>query len=144
MSNLREMLDRTRNRQFDDAERYDSLDPDECQLCGAYGADKRTLRLSCFYAVHEVVPEAVDLAECNVPEPLRSFYYLRICKNCRGELLSALGEWRDAMVARRDAPKDHDGHDVDSPIDGRCIPVRENGRVVYLTEAEWEAREAQS
>jgi len=27
-------------------------------LCGAYGSDKRSLFLDCFYAVNEVVPEA--------------------------------------------------------------------------------------
>lgn len=124
-----------------DAERYHHSDPDLCMLCGAYGADKRSLRIGCGYAVHEAVPEAIDLFD--IPEMREFGYYLRLCKSCRGALLQHMEQWRRERIELRDQPKDHDGYlweDYDSDL----IPVRMHGRVVMMTAlayAEWKEKQ---
>lgn len=131
------MLDAFARRREDDAQRFAQLNPDLCQLCHAYGADKRNLVIECFYAVHEVVPEAIDLAACPAESQRGRGYFLRICKCCRGDLLRLLGLWRNERVAHRDTPKDHDGHEVEEDL-SRCIPVRMHGAQVMMTPDEYE------
>jgi hypothetical protein len=101
-----------------DAKRFKELDGDLCQLCNAYGADKRSLILACFYDVTEVVPEAIDLTDVAGALKGRG-YYLRLCKSCRGRLLGMLKGWRNECIALRGLPKDHDGgiEDEDSEAD---------------------------
>lgn len=106
-----DLIERTQQRRNRDKERYEQHDSDLCMLCGAYGADKRSLFISCFYEVSEVVPEAIDLFEVEGME--KRGYYLRICKTCRRHLLQHLQEWRKERVARREIPKDHDGYEWD-------------------------------
>lgn len=135
LKRLAEKIDRMYETGQSDAEAFRNMDDDLCMLCHAHGADKRCLFLSCLYDVKESVPEALSLAdveEWNVNG--RSFYYLRICKNCRGEFLRMLREWRLGAIARRNIPKDHDGHPV---LQEGTIPVRKDGRVVYMTEEEY-------
>lgn len=108
-------------------------DQDTCKLCGAVGADKRTLRMSCLYELTEVVPEMSF-------NPAQNLFELRICKSCRGSLLDMLKQWRDAMILRRPFEKDHDGN-LSFETDG-LIPVRVNGRICNMTPiqyAEWVA-----
>lgn len=133
MDTLRQMLDENDARRATDAERFHALDPDLCQLCHAHGEDKRSLRLSCLYAVHEVVPEAIDMHGIDESRD----YYLRICKSCRGRFLTMLQEWRAERVALRDEPKDHDGH-ISVANSDRCVPVREHGVIRWFTEEEFE------
>jgi hypothetical protein len=141
---IQALLDREAARRAGDAEKYEAHDEDLCMLCGAYGADKRSLRITCLYAIHEVVPEALELTD--VPGPDRWHgYYLRICKSCRGRLLDHLGAWRNECVSMREVPKNHDGAPEDTPP-GRDIPVRINGRTVMMALEEyeaWAAREQQ-
>lgn len=124
-------------RKAEDAVKFHALDEDACMLCDAYGADKRSLFIDCFYAVDEVVPEALNIHDVGL-ERGRG-YYLRICKSCRARLLGKLQEWRDECVARRGLAKDHDGGDDAWDEPERNIPVRINGAVQMLTEAEWRA-----
>lgn len=123
-------------RRAEDAERFKNLDDDLCQVCWAYGADKRSLFVSCFYDVKEVVPEFIDLHSCEGMEDRKNFYYLRICKTCRARFLMALKEWFDGRVQARDLPKDHDGY-VESDNPERRIPYRINGATVLLTADEY-------
>ena len=107
----------------------EALDGDACMLCDAYGNDKRNWYSSCFYAIDESVPEALDLEKG---------FYLRICKSCRGRYLQLLREWRDECVSLRGQPKDHDGYLETETIEPeRNIPYRKNGTLVMLTEQEW-------
>lgn len=140
MTTLRDMIERTDQRRAEDAQRYADLDGDLCQLCHAYGADKRNLFLTCLYAVHEVVPEAIDTYAVEMlPEERRGDYYLRICKACRAGFLNHLQQWRNERVALRGMPKDHDGY-VDDDDPERTIPYRVNGATVMLTREEWLAK----
>lgn len=125
-----------------DAERYAALDEDECQLCGAHGEDKRSFIASCFYDMQEVVPEFISLREVEGTLQGRGFY-LRLCKDCRGKMLSALKEWADKCRAKRGQPMDHDGHLEDNREDA-IVPVRINGAIVMLTPEEFEQRRAES
>lgn len=95
-----------------DRGRYENHDGDLCMLCGAHGSDKRNLFVSCLYAIHEVVPEAIDLRAAGTE---RVGYYLRICKSCRGRFLEGLGRWRAECIALRGTPMDHDGCPEDEP-----------------------------
>lgn len=103
---LREMVEHNNVRHEADAKRWDEIDRNLCMLCGAYGMDKRSLFVDCLYAVYEVVPEVIDLHKISVPQ---GGFYLLICKNCRADFLTMMGEWRDRRVARRGTPMDHDG-----------------------------------
>lgn len=138
---LRDMLERIRRKQEADAERFKGLDGDLCQLCHAYGEDKRSLWIDCGYDVAEVVPEMMDTRCFEDPDAAKRGHYLRFCKSCRGRLLSAMKEWRRECIALRGTPKDHDGH-VEDDDPERNIPVRVNGAIVMLTHEEWDEREA--
>jgi hypothetical protein len=133
---LRRMIDQNDARRERDKERYEALTDDECQLCGAAGPDKRTLRVECFYAVHEAVPEAIDM---HAVDGSRS-YLLRVCKACRGRFLGMMADWRSACLAMRSVPKDSDGCEEWPDGDERCTPVRENGAIKTLTLDGWKAR----
>lgn len=135
---IRKMISDTDRRRDADAKRHEELDWDLCQLCGAYGADKRTLVLRYFYAIYEVLPEAIDLHAVEGRE--EDGYLLRTCKVCRGEFLGMLAEWRAQRIATRGTPKDHDGYPSEDEDEERNIPYREHGRTVYLTHEEWQER----
>lgn len=111
-----------------DRNKYGSLDMDKCMLCGAQGEDKRSLKIDCFYDVCEVVPEMLDMG--------KDGYYLRICKACRGALLTKLGEWRYERKSLWNVFKDNDGN-VEENDPSRNIPVRVNGAIKMLNEKEW-------
>jgi hypothetical protein len=132
-------LEENRQRRENDARRFRELDEETCQLCLAHGEDKRSLRIACVYAIHEVVPEAMDLGSVPEENALRGGYFLRICKSCRGRLLAHLGQWRNECLALRDLPKDHDGN-LGPPSEDHNVPVRINGAIHYLTLEEWHAR----
>ncbi len=124
------MEDRKHRRQID-AARFKALNSDQCQLCFAVGADKRTLLLDCFYDISEAIPEAIDLAE--VEGPLKGLgYYLRICKACRADLLSKLEVWDAARRARRDVPKDHDGNDAEAEDNHLADFIEDQGAISNL------------
>lgn len=60
---LRDIVTEARARRGRDAETFAAHDRDECMLCDAYGADKRSLFIDCGYAVHEVLPEVLDIRD---------------------------------------------------------------------------------
>lgn len=132
------MIAEAKARREADAKRYNSLDENLCMICWAYGNDKRSLFVSCFYTVHEAVPEAIDLTEAPAVVKDRG-YYLRICKACRGSFLGHMREWADERRKLRETPKDHDEH-VDDANPEANIPVRIDGAIVMLTREQWEAR----
>lgn len=138
MSSFAARMQQEDERRLRDAERCQQLDGDLCQLCEAHGPDKRSLFIDCFYAFHEVVPEAIDLllVEKQNDSKHASGYYLRICKSCRGRLLDMLRDWRDDCVSLRGVLKDHDGN-IEDEREGADIPVRINGRIVMMTLAEY-------
>lgn len=140
LEDLKAITKATRERRERDAETHAQLDKDLCMLCHAHGEDKRSLRIECFYAVEEVVPEALDLYDVGGEWG----YFLRICKSCRGALLDRLGEWRNERVALRDQPKDHDGYLLEGEGErtDATVPVRRNGRIIYITEEEWRTEHA--
>lgn len=134
---IEDIIERSRRRREADAKRYAELDGDECQLCGAHGEDKRSLFVKCFYAVHEAVPEAIDLfGVTNGADP---GYYLRICKDCRGKFLMMLRDWADSCRAKRGQPMNHDGH-IDDDQPDATIPTRQFGAIRMVTLDEYEGR----
>lgn len=140
MNALERRLQEVEARNAADRARYADRDPDLCMLCQVRGPDKRALFIDCWYAIHEVVPEAIRLAGVR-PEPRRGQgYYLNLCKGCRGRLLGHLKQWREECVALRGENLDTDGNLEAYKADpAREIPVRQNGAIVYLTRAEWDA-----
>ena len=136
---LQDLIAESETRRTRDAGRFGALDWDACQLCESRGPDRRSLIVNCGYAVHEVIPEAIDVH--SVPDMEGRGYFLRICKSCRGALLGHLQAWRDERVARRGLPMDEDGDDDGTHDPERCIPVREHGATVWLTREEWDARQ---
>jgi hypothetical protein len=140
-------FDKIRERNRNDKRRYEKLDSDECQLCEAYGNDKRSLYIKCFYDVSEAVPEMIslqDVEEINIA--MSNFFYLRICKSCRGSLLGHLREWAASRRTLRGIPKDHDGgvepeyEDCDEEGNPRNIPYRKDGRTIMISEEEWRVK----
>jgi len=129
-----DILEKTRIRRERDARRFAALDSDLCMLCGAYGADKRSLFVECGYAVEEAVPEAIDLFAVENEALRNRGYYLLLCKSCRGALLQHMQEWRNERVALRGAPKDHDGYDwLDDEEIESMVPVLVNDVPVFMT-----------
>ena len=113
----------------EDKRKFEEADEDLCMICFAYGQDKRTLIVNCFYAVDEVVPEMLDL---------ENGYWARICKSCRGSFLGKMSEWREERVALRETPKNHDGNVYDDD-ESKDIPVRINGALVMMREEDFKA-----
>jgi hypothetical protein len=94
----------------------------------------RSLFVSCFYSIEEVLPEAISMHDVPDAADPRA-YYLRICKACRAGFLGKLVEWWDERSALRDIAKDNDG----SPeIWYGTIPVRINGTIVMMSEEQYE------
>ena len=135
---LEEHFVRREERGERDAKRFHNHDEAECMLCGAYGDDKRSLFLRCFYDVTEAVTEFIDLRKVKDFED-RGFY-LRICKSCRARLLQHLRQWGDECRALQDKPKDHDGCLLDENTESDLVPVRTDGVIEYITVDEWHRR----
>lgn len=134
MNSLKQLINHTEQRRELDKQRFEQLDQGQCQLCLASGCDKRSLVIDCFYAIGEVIDEAIDLHEVENGLNGRG-YYLRICKNCRGEFLAHLRQWADEARKRRGSLMDDDGHPEDD-IPEKNIPVRVDGRIVMMTPCE--------
>lgn len=117
------------------AARFEALDPDECQLCGAHGPDKRSLFIDCGYALYEAVDEVIDIRDLEL-ERGRG-YYLLLCKSCRGRLLAALERWAEECRLLRGLPKDSDGG-LDEIDPDRNIPVRVHGAIQMMTRDEYD------
>lgn len=139
---LGRMVAETKAKREADADTFLLRDTDLCMLCHAYGADKRSLFIDCGYAIHEVLPEVLDIRDVEPKLERGNAYYLLICKSCRGRLLTMLGQWGDDCKALRSESKDHDGYIDDYDDVERNIPLRVNGVTVMLTREEWDAREA--
>lgn len=132
---LRGHLESLQRRKEQDAQAFAEHDEDLCMLCHAHGEDKRSLRVSCFYDVKEVLPEALYVQEGTPPA---SVFYLRICKACRGRFLQLLAVWRESCLDMRRLPKDHDGNVI--PDEERCVPIRVLGATHWITRAEYAER----
>lgn len=133
MSFINKIVEKQRAMHNDGKKRYEELDSALCQMCYAYGNDKRSLFIQCFYSIEEVVPEAINLFL--TPEKDKG-YKIRICKTCRGSLLRHLQTWRDDRIRYRNLAKTPDG-DVEYYATGKTIPVRINGATVMLDEEQY-------
>lgn len=146
----------TQERRERDAARFASLDPNKCMMCWTEGPDMRSTAIDNGYAIHEVVPEVIDLyavqqREFDRPAGFPDFragrpgggYYLLICKTCRALMLSLLADWRDLTMARRPLPKGPDGEDEYLYDEERNIPVRVYGATQMMSREEWEAWRAE-
>ena len=136
MKSIQRLINESEERREQDRIRYEQHDSNRCMLCHAEGYDMRSLLIRCFYAVHEFVPEVIDLFLTG--SDYKDFYYLRICKTCRGDLLTTLGAWAERRKSLRSVPKDSDGW----PLEGRegaYIPVRIAGATVDMTREEYDA-----
>ena len=109
-NSINRMLKESERSRREDAKAYANLDQDLCQICGAYGNDKRSLYMGCFYDLKEVAPEFLSLWYASRSERTRSLFYLRICKSCRAEILEAVGKAIEARRALRSQRLDHDGY----------------------------------
>lgn len=140
MSRLEDRLKKGEQRREEDALRFRDLPEDTCQLCQIAGPDKRSLFIDCWYAIHEAVPEAIDLSRVD-PKPERGQgYYLLLCKGCRGRLLTKLAEWREECLGLRGQELDEDGNLL--PGEGEVVPVRIHGAIRHMTPevyARWRA-----
>lgn len=134
---MRDILRETEERRKRDAERYAQLDKDLCMLCDAYGADKRSLFISCWYDISEVIPEAIDLFNCG-PAVSGRGWYVRTCKCCRARLLEHLKRWGIECTLLRGLDKDHDGYLLEDN-EKAGIPVRVHGAIKMMTEEEYAA-----
>jgi hypothetical protein len=125
-----------------DAKRLGDSDRDLCMVCGAYGADKRSLIVEMGYQLKEISDRFIDLHLVEGRLNQRGFYLL-ICKVCRGELIGKMREWYEE---RKDLGQrvalDHDGY-ADDWDEERPIAVRVDGRAVMMSEEEYAEYERQ-
>jgi len=134
---LHDIIEKAKKEKEEDRIRHKEHDGDLCMACHSYGADKRSLMVTCFYDIKELVPEFINLSGCHEEDnPLRRFHYMRICKTCRGRFLKMLKEWFRYCTNFRDTPKNHDGC-VEEFDEERNIPVRINGATVMMDEEEF-------
>lgn len=133
-------LDHMRQLREADKKRFEGLDRDLCMVCGAHGADKRSLVVSTGYDMTEAVDRFIDLHL--VEGRLNGMgYYLLICKSCRGEFIGMVRKWYES---RRDLSQrynlDHDGHvdDEEWESEERNVPVRVDGQTVMMTTEQFE------
>ena len=104
-----------------------------CDLCHAEGPDMRTLGMFCCYQMNEIIPEMT-----NNQGHTKQEYRMTVCKNCRGELLDSMAEWRRLAISRRAIDKDSDGEPLSSTNPDANIPVRVSGRNILMTRDEYD------
>ena len=134
--NINSPINDTEKRRAFNKQVFEDQDSDLCVLCHAYGPDKRGLVVRCFYAIHEFIPEVLDVS--NVEGFQKNDYYLRVCKVCRSGFLVAMEAWRNERVALQGEPKDSDGGIGYDEYEGGMIPVRIAGATVMLTPNQYE------
>jgi hypothetical protein len=103
---------------------------EKCDRCNSVGEDRRTLHMSCLYAMNELgLPFKEDTSDG------RHFFTLRVCKRCRAEWMAAIAVWFRATPAGQD-------HDAETPPPslGSGIFIRENGAVQEISREEWDRR----
>jgi len=110
MGNLASLIAEGDKSRREDAAKYAALDGDRCQICGAQGADKRSLRIGYFYDMKEIAPEFLSLWYVESSEQLQRMFYLQTCKSCRAEILNAMRETINKRRALRGQELDHDGY----------------------------------
>ena len=89
-----------------------------CARCNQEKPDLRTLWMACFYDMDEL-----DVPFGNKVSGQRSFFTLRVCKECRAEWMAAIESWFKTVTLK------------ESP--GSGIFVRRNGATVEISEEEW-------
>ena len=139
---LRSIVRKSEIRSIQDRQRIEDLDWDECQLCGAHGADKRSFIMRCFYDMSEVIDEMIDLRKCDDEVMQSDQWLLRICKKCRGELLGVLRIWAQDCRDRRGNLMDSDGVPDYGTNPNAIYPMRVDGTIKMMTEAEVTAYKA--
>jgi hypothetical protein len=72
-----------------------------CQVCGDVGEDRRTIYVSCFYALEEV-SDKFAITEDNQ-------YKLRVCKGCRAIFMDMLGNFVEGKGCKGVDGLDSDG-----------------------------------
>lgn len=90
-----------------------------CPICNSEDEDRRTISVSCLYAVDEMAPFL------RTPD---GRYELTVCKQCRGDFLAMIATWfRGAFV------------DMDLRLgnEKRNIPLRMQGRTLWVTREEY-------
>lgn len=133
---LAKRIRESKEREAAGKQAYEESDEALCMICHAYGPDKRSLVVRCFYAIDEFVPEALDM---RLVDGFKSGdYYLRLCKICRSGFLVAMEDWRNVRIALRGEPKDSDGGIGYDEYEGSMIPVRIAGATVMLTPDQYE------
>lgn len=108
-------------------------DVERCARCGAAeGGDLRTLWMACLYEMSEL---AVPLIERRLIEleptgsRSRSFYTLRVCKDCRGSWMKAIEDWFASWAKQLARARELE--------EQRHFPVRLRGGITMMTQAEW-------
>jgi len=112
-----------------------------CQRCGEKDYDRRTLWMSCLYAMEELglpfetnnvvvrVDKALKANESPEGKPIVTtgfipkFYTLTVCKECRADWMMVIKNWFNEKPVRESC--------------GSGIFVRRNGATVEITEEEW-------
>ena len=108
---------------------------EQCQKCKEVGEDRRTLRMSCFYAMEELnLPFVINrLSVVDSEEFMKSqkvitndmnFYTLRVCKDCRADWMTAIQTWFNDQPEKKESC-------------GSGIFIRKNGATIEVTEEEF-------
>lgn len=124
---------------------------EKCDRCGQEGEDRRTIWMSCFYALDELdipplekvriigsvqpkvgtevigMTEFTKFSESDGKKISLVFFRLRVCKACRADWLQAIEAWFNRPLTER-------------PSCGSGIFIRDCGALREITEEEWYAR----
>lgn len=142
MKDLDRYLQEQRDRRERDAKRFRESNEDLCMLCGAEGPDMRSFFFRYFWNFGDTNGD--DVVDVSGVEELNfNGYYIRTCKSCRSEFIGLLETWIQEMKERRGLPKDEDGC-LEELNEDANIPIRVNGNIQMITEAEWYRRKRET
>jgi hypothetical protein len=78
-------------------------DPEICQRCNESDHDRRTLWMSCFYAMEELdLPFRQKKITPNGYDSGRTFYLLTVCKSCRADWMAQIKTWFNSKPEKVD------------------------------------------
>ena len=90
---FREMIEKTKQRRVEDAERWKQIPRNLCQVCGNVGEDRRCIFVGCGYDLKEASDKLIELTNVEGYEDQPNLYGIQVCKGCRAMFMELLGDF---------------------------------------------------
>ena len=135
----------------------------KCEKCGSVGSDRRTLWMSCMYAMNELdvpftevsingslcekvgedtIAHDIKIPKFAEPDPSQArkygFYTMKVCKRCRAEWMGAIEDWYKTQPEGEDMDSDEPAETQADAVVADRIFVRDKGQTKEISRAEWD------